>query len=62
MDLPKFIRGLGVKESAELFDATERQVKGWLYGERRPRPKKAQLIIERTKGKVTLSGIYGAQQ
>lgn len=62
MDLPSFIRSLGVKESAALFEATPRQVKGWLYGERRPRPKDAQKIIERTRGKVSLSGIYGRAQ
>lgn len=61
MDLPSFIRSLGVEKSAMLFDATERQVKGWLYGERRPRPRDAQKIIERTRGKVTLAGIYGQQ-
>lgn len=62
MDLPTFIRTLGVEKSAALFDASERQVKGWLYGERKPRPEHAQKIIERTRGKVTLSGIYGSPQ
>lgn len=59
MDLPTFIRSLGVEKSAQLFDATPRQVKGWLYGERRPRPIHAEKIVQRTKGKVSFAGIYG---
>lgn len=62
MDLPGFIRKVGVDESAALFNETPRQIKAWLYGERVPRPKKALLIEERTKnhpaGRVRFTEIY----
>lgn len=59
MDLPSFIRSLGVEKAAELFDESPRAVKGWMYGERTPRPKKAKKLVERSKGRVTLATIYG---
>ena len=62
MDLPSFIRSIGVEKSAELFDATPRQVKGWLYRERKPRPEHAEKIVQRTRGKVSFESIYGAPQ
>ena len=62
MDLPSFIRSLGVDKAAVLFDEKPRTVMGWMYGERRPRPHTARKIVERTKGKVSLAHIYGEAQ
>lgn len=62
MDLPSYIRSIGLDKAAELFDETPRAVKGWMYGERRPRPAKARKIVERTKGRVSYASIYGARQ
>lgn len=62
MDLPTFIRALGVDKAAALFDEKPRAVRGWMYRERLPRQRTAHKIVERTKGRVTLAGIYGAQQ
>lgn len=59
MDLPTYIRSIGVDKAAELFEESPRAIKGWLYGERRPRPAKAEKIVQRTKGRVTFKGIYG---
>lgn len=60
MDLPTYIRSIGVEKAAELFDETPRAVRGWMYGERRPRPAKARKIVERTRGRVSFAGIYRA--
>lgn len=69
MDLPSYIRSLhpddveaAIARAAELFDAQPGAVKSWLYGERYPRPATGKLIVERTKGRVTFAGIYGAQR
>lgn len=62
MDLPAFIRSIGVEQAAELFDMTPRAIRAWRDGERIPRPAKAREIVERSKGRVTLATIYGARQ
>lgn len=62
MDLPTFIRSLGVDKAAQLFEVKPRQVEAWLYGERKPRPHDALRIERATKGKVRFTDIYtGAQ-
>lgn len=62
MDLPSFIRKAGIDKCCELFDARPGAVKGWLYGERFPRPKKGRYIEEQTRnhpvGRVRFSEIY----
>lgn len=62
MDLPTFIRSLGIEEAAALFDETPRAVKSWLHGERRPRPDTARKIVEKSKGRVRLEGIYSQER
>lgn len=59
MDLPTFIRDLGVKKAASLFNEKPRTVMAWMYRERYPRPETGQKIVEKTKGRVTFAGIYG---
>jgi hypothetical protein len=56
--LSTFIRKLGVSRSAQLFDEKERTVKSWLHGERRPRPHKVKKILRKSKGSVSVEGIY----
>lgn len=58
MDLPTFIRSLGVDEAAVLFDEKPRTVKAWMNRERFPRPHKARKIVDRSKGRVRFDGIY----
>lgn len=58
MDLPEFIKSVGVQRAAELFEVRPRQVQAWLYRERKPRPKVALQIERVTKGKVRFSDIY----
>lgn len=59
MDLPAFIRDVGVEKCAKLFGAKPGAVKSWLYRERYPRQSMATRIVEKTGGKVTFAGIYG---
>jgi hypothetical protein len=69
MDLPSFIRSLdpgdvvaAIDAAAKLFDEKPGAVKNWLYGVRYPRPATGRKIVERTNGKVPLSGIYGERE
>lgn len=69
MDLPSYIRSLApenvmraIDVAAQRWDVPANTVKAWLYGERIPRPKTARRIVERERGRVTLSGIYGEHQ
>jgi len=57
MNLPDYIRKIGVKEFAERFDVTERAALAYQYGARRPRPEIAQRIVSGSP--VTWAGIYG---
>lgn len=59
MDLPSYIRSLGVDKFAEQFGESPRAVKGWLYGERLPRKESAAKIVAGARGKVTFESIYG---
>lgn len=66
MDLPTFIRKLGVEKSAILFDEDPRTIKSWLHGERLPRPATGWKIDERTKGhplgRVRFPDIYASER
>jgi hypothetical protein len=59
MDLPSYIREIGIEAAATLFEVSPHTAKAWMYRERFPRPAKGRLIVERTKGKVPLAKIYG---
>jgi hypothetical protein len=56
--LPEFIASMGDDKAAALFDEPVRTVMSWRHGARRPRPAKAQKIVERSEGKVTFADIY----
>lgn len=58
MDLPSYIRKLGVDEASALFEEKPRTVRAWMYRERFPKKHSAKKIVERTRGKVTYEGIY----
>ena len=62
MDLPTFIRTIGVDNAAQLFGEKPRTVEAWMYGERTPRPETGRKIVEKTNGRVTFAGIYGEPQ
>lgn len=58
MRLPDYIQQVGVAKFAKAFRVKPRTVESWKRMERRPRPEKAQEIVE--KSPVTMEGIYGA--
>jgi len=58
MRLPDYIKQVGVTRFAKQFGVKPRTVDSWRRMERRPRPEKAQEIVEKTP--VTMEGIYGA--
>jgi hypothetical protein len=57
MRLPDYIKQVGARRFAKQFKVKERTVVSWARMERRPRPEKAQEIVEKTP--VTMEGIYG---
>lgn len=60
MDLPAYIRKVGIKQFAERFDVTERAALSWQYGVRRPRHEIASRIVSGSP--VTWEGIYGDRE
>ena len=60
MELPDYIRQIGVKEFARKFGVTERAALAWQYRARTPRRETAQKIVEHSP--VSWSGIYATQR
>jgi DNA-binding transcriptional regulator YdaS (Cro superfamily) len=58
MNLPEYIEKIGDDAAAVLFGVKPRTAKSWRLGDRFPRPKQAQFIVEASKGEVTMDGIY----
>lgn len=56
MNLPDYIKQVGVAEFAKRFGVEERTAISWIYRARRPRPEIAVRIIAETD--VTWEGIY----
>jgi hypothetical protein len=56
MDLPEYIKGIGVKAFSVKFNVSERAARAWQYRTRRPRAEVAQKIVENSP--VTWAGIY----
>lgn len=56
MTLSEFIRDIGPAEFARRFGVKERTAVSYLYGQRRPRQKVAQRIVEGSP--VDWAGIY----
>ena len=60
MELPEYIRLLGVRDFARKFGITERSALAYRERERRPRPKVAQRIVDDSP--VTWEGIYAPEK
>jgi hypothetical protein len=58
MRLPDYITQIGLAKFCKTFKVKKRTAISWQRMERRPRPEKAQEIVE--KSTVTMEGIYGA--
>ncbi len=58
MRLPEYIKLIGDKKAAEVFQVTERAVASWRRGERIPQRKQAMRIVTATHGIVTFNEIY----
>ena len=56
--LREYIESKGDQAAADLFGVPVRTVMSWRLGDRMPRPKTAQLIVERTEGEVSMNDIY----
>ena len=61
MNLSDYIKQVGEHHAAKLFGVSVYAIKSWRYGQRAPRPDKANEIVAATGGAVTLSGIYNKQ-
>lgn len=59
MDLREYIAAMGDATAAKVLGISERAAKSYRLGKRRPRPAKANLMVKRSKGKLTLQAIYG---
>ena len=58
MTLSEFIKSKGNDQAASLFGVPVRTVMSWRYGARRPRPTKAQEIVQLCDGQVSFGEIY----
>lgn len=58
MTLAEYIKKNGHAEAARLFGVSLSTIKSWRWGQRTPRPDKANEIVSVTGGEVSLSGIY----
>lgn len=56
MNLPDYIKQIGVKSFAEKFGVTERAALAWQYRTRKPRSQIAEKIVANSP--VTWEGIY----
>lgn len=61
MKLTEYIKQNGDVFCAELFNVKPRTTASWRRGERHPRPEQANLIVNKTNGEVTMSGIYNLE-
>ncbi len=59
MTLSEYITMLGDQTAAQVLGISERAAKSYRLGKRTPRPAKAQNMVKRSKGKLTLETIYG---
>jgi hypothetical protein len=62
MTLVEFIQKEGDAAAAALFGVKLRTIGSWRRLERTPRPTQARRIVEATQGRVSMAGIYGAQE
>lgn len=62
MNLRTYIQNQGEAAVAAQFNVSLHTVRKWRTGDRKPRPEKANEIVTKTGGEVTLAGIYAQQQ
>lgn len=62
MRLVEYIEQVGDEHAAQLFRVKRRTAMSWRLGSRSPRPWKAQEIVEKTGGAVTMAEIYEPRQ
>jgi hypothetical protein len=60
MQLPDYIKKIGVPAFAQKFNVSQRAAISWMYRTRMPRPDVAQRIV--TGSPVTWEGIYRSER
>ena len=58
MNLTDYISALGDDTAAKVLGITVRSAKAYRLGVRTPRPAKAQQMVKRSRGKLSLEAIY----
>lgn len=56
--LSKLISDMGAEEFADRFGVSVRASKSWQYGERLPRARQAQRLVDKSNGTLSLTMIY----
>tara|TARA_B100001063_G_C16518214_1_gene430319 strand:+ start:373 stop:570 length:198 start_codon:yes stop_codon:yes gene_type:complete len=59
MELKDYIKFVGQKKAAVIFDCSEASCKSWRYGYKQPTINQAKKIITATHGLLTYDSIYG---
>ncbi len=59
LDLRTYINTMGDEAAAKLLGISVRAARSYRTGWRLPRPDKANSMVKRSKGKLTLEAIYG---
>lgn len=62
MDLRTYIQTKGEDQAATLFCVSIWTVRSWRSGNKKPRPAKANEIVAKTGGEVSLAGIYAQKR
>lgn len=57
--LTEWIEAVGYDAAAKILKQKRGTVVAWKLRRRRPRPETSKEIVKRTKGVVTMAGIYG---
>lgn len=57
--LSDWIERVGYAAAGAILKVKRGTLVSWKLKRRRPRPETAQMIVRRTKGAVTIAGIYG---
>jgi hypothetical protein len=59
MTLQDYIATVGDKTAAKVLGITERAARSYRLGTRLPRPERAQQMVRRSQGRLTMQAIYG---
>ena len=58
MNLQNYIAAIGDEAAAKALGISVRAARSYRTGHRKPRPSKAQQMVKRSKGKLSLDTIY----